>query len=247
MTKPAPSLGVVAPNISPAVTHVVDRALAFDRDSRWRDAQRMQDAVRDAYHERYQAPIGTAPRLTVPPNVPNRTLPTAAGAMAARLPTTGQPVMGGSRAGSAAASIARSPKLVASVVIGGAIALAIAIVGVAWVIASARHTEPEAASSTAAAPTAPATAAATAPFASIAPPTPSAPALPVVVATDLPPASAPTAAPQPAATATASPPGRVAPPVAPPLTAAPTAPSKTNCNPNYVMIKGIKHFKPECM
>ncbi len=258
MTKPAPPLVSVAPNAAPVVAHVVDRALAFDRDARWRDAQRMQEAVRHAFHDRNGVPLSTAPRLTVPETVPNRTLATATGAVAPRLPTTGQPVMSVSQPGPAT-SLARSPRLLAGVVVGGAVAIAIAIVGVAWVIAGSRHSEPEATSSSAIGPTVPAMTIATTPSAGIAAPPPSAsatPMLPVVAATELPPVgpavAAPTTAPAtaPQATTTSapmSPPGRPATPVAPLPTATPAAPSKPNCSPNYVMTNGIKHFKPECM
>ena len=92
MTKAAPPLASVAPTITPAVAHVVDRALAFERENRWFDAQRMQEGVRHAYNDRSGEPLTTAPRLTVPPEVPNRTLPSAHGVIAPRLPTTGQPV-----------------------------------------------------------------------------------------------------------------------------------------------------------
>jgi serine/threonine-protein kinase len=262
MTKPAPPLASIAPNISPSVTYVVDRALAFDRDARWRDAQRMQEAVRHAFHDRYGAPIGTAPKLTVPPNVPNRTLATAAGAVAPRLPTTGQPVMSSAATGPAA-SIARSPKLFAGVIIGGAIALAIAVVGVAWAIAGSRHAESGAANSTAteAVPAAaPATAVAASASASIATPPASAyapAALPVVAATDMPPAASATGtatpAPQPAPPpsprlpATPQPPAPTVAPATP--TPAPAGPSKPNCNPPYTLdpTTGRKHFKSECL
>ncbi len=69
------------------LAHVVDRALAFDKETRWLDARRMQEGVRRAYHDRHGTPITTAPRLTVPETLPNRTLSTAPG-----LPTTGRPV-----------------------------------------------------------------------------------------------------------------------------------------------------------
>ncbi|MFT3775880.1 MAG: protein kinase [Minicystis sp.] len=49
MTKPAPPLGTAVPGISPAVAHLVDRALAYDIKSRWPDARTMQTALRAAY------------------------------------------------------------------------------------------------------------------------------------------------------------------------------------------------------
>lgn len=75
MTKPAAPLASVVPTIHGAVARVVDRALAYERDGRWPDARAMQNAVRHAFHEIHKAPISTAPKLTVPPSVADRTLP----------------------------------------------------------------------------------------------------------------------------------------------------------------------------
>jgi serine/threonine-protein kinase len=72
MTKPAPPLASVMPEIPDRIAQVVDRALAFKSADRWADAR---EAVGDAYHDRHGAAIRTAPSLTVPPTVPNRTLP----------------------------------------------------------------------------------------------------------------------------------------------------------------------------
>lgn len=47
-TKPARSVVEVAPDLSPAVAQVVDRALAFEKASRWRDASMMLQALRSA-------------------------------------------------------------------------------------------------------------------------------------------------------------------------------------------------------
>ena len=247
MTKTAPPLATIAPNIAPAVTHVVDRALAFDREERWRDAHHMQEAVRHAFHDRFGAPIGTAPRLVVPETVPNRTLSTAASVMASRLPTTGQPlVQSRSRVATTLASL--SSKRVAGVVFGGAVALGIVISGVAWLSSGPRGATAGTPSSSAAA-VAP-VAVQPSPSPSIATPAPSASALPVVAATDLPTAASPTPtqSPIPRAPVATVQPTPVAPP---PATAAPIAttpaPGKPNCNPNFTMMNGIKHFKPECM
>lgn len=48
-TRKARSLGDVMAGASPAVIHVVDRALAFDKRDRWKDAGEMLDAVREAH------------------------------------------------------------------------------------------------------------------------------------------------------------------------------------------------------
>ncbi|MGH7298750.1 MAG: serine/threonine-protein kinase, partial [Polyangiaceae bacterium] len=65
MTKEAPPLASVLPSATPAVCQLVDRALSFEKDRRWRDAGRMQDAGRTAYHDRFGRLITTSPRLVV--------------------------------------------------------------------------------------------------------------------------------------------------------------------------------------
>ncbi len=75
MTKAAPPFASIVSGVAPSVAHVLDRALEFERERRWPDAQRMQEAVRSAYHDRFGEPISTAPRLVVPDAVRNRTLP----------------------------------------------------------------------------------------------------------------------------------------------------------------------------
>jgi serine/threonine-protein kinase len=46
MTKKAPSLGQIAPDLPPALVDLVDRALEFEREDRWPSAREMQTAVR---------------------------------------------------------------------------------------------------------------------------------------------------------------------------------------------------------
>lgn len=77
VTQKAPRLASLLPDIPQPVASLVDRALAFDKDDRWPDAQAMQEAVRRAYHAASGAPISTHPKLFVPVSVPNRTLPSA--------------------------------------------------------------------------------------------------------------------------------------------------------------------------
>jgi hypothetical protein len=60
-TKPARSLGSVAPHLPKPVVAIVDRALAFERDHRWPDARAMQAEVR-----RVRAALG-GPMQQVPP------------------------------------------------------------------------------------------------------------------------------------------------------------------------------------
>jgi serine/threonine-protein kinase len=47
-TSPAPPLASVAPYVPPALASVVDRALAFDKASRWPSAAAMREALREA-------------------------------------------------------------------------------------------------------------------------------------------------------------------------------------------------------
>jgi serine/threonine protein kinase len=49
MKDPAPSLAAVMPGTSPALVGVVDRALAFDKNERWRSAREMHAALRSVY------------------------------------------------------------------------------------------------------------------------------------------------------------------------------------------------------
>jgi eukaryotic-like serine/threonine-protein kinase len=49
MKEPAPALADVMPGVAPALGAVVDRALAFDKQKRWRSAREMLDALRTVY------------------------------------------------------------------------------------------------------------------------------------------------------------------------------------------------------
>jgi eukaryotic-like serine/threonine-protein kinase len=81
MTKPAPSLGEVAPHLPEPLIELVDRALAFERTERWPDAREMQAAVRRVEgllasrpfapisHKR-QAVVLAAPTLVTPSLAP---------------------------------------------------------------------------------------------------------------------------------------------------------------------------------
>ncbi len=185
MTKPAPPLASILPTVSPAVAHLVDRSLAFERERRWPDAARMQEALRLAYHDRTGVPISTAPRLTVPETVPNRTLPSADGAIAPRLPTTGQPVSA-SRGGNTPA-VATQPTFSRGAILAFALAGAVTIGVILAVVAvvAFREGAVRVSSAPAAASAPPAmTSAASASAAPSASATP-----PVVAATDLPSAS----------------------------------------------------------
>jgi serine/threonine-protein kinase len=251
MTKPAPPLASVAPTITPGVAHVVDRALAFDKSARWRDARHMQEGVRHAFHDRYGAPITTAPRLDVPETVPNRTLAGSQVApLAPRLPTTGQPVEGPRNAATGPGRPSRSQ--LTAVLLGGVGALVITVTAAVWVVSAMhRPTATSAISTPSAAPIVVEPAAAPTPLSSASRP-PAAPN-PPVAATDLP--TAATQAPPPvttpaaltkavstAASPIATPPARSAASVPVPATS-----KRPNCPPFTFDSTGKKIFHAECM
>src|SRR5579863_8510816 len=183
MTNPAPPLSSVLPTVSPAVAQVVDRALAFEKDKRWLDAHRMQEGVRRAYHDRHGSPITTAPRLTVPETVPNRTLGSAADVPSPGLATTGRPV---ANSQNGVGLSVPSRRLVATAA-AGVVAVGILVSGIAWVLSAVHGSASTGASSSI-------TSQATAlqiPFESGRPtatsePAPSETSLPAIAATDLP-------------------------------------------------------------
>ena len=147
MTKPAPSLASVLAGTGRNVAHVVDRALAFQKENRWPDAKRMQEAVRHAYHDRHGKPISTAPRLLVPETVPNRTLPSVAALsnpLAPRSPTTGQAVFQTNASDGFAQS--RVPRALLVTMAAGA---AVAIVATGVLVVSTRAPSPGTAASAA--------------------------------------------------------------------------------------------------
>ena len=256
MTRPAPPVAEVVPTVTPAVARLVDKALAFEREKRWLDAGRMQEALRRAYHDRHGKPITTAPKMTVPESVPNRTLGPTPSVAAAKQPTTARPVAS-SQAGAKA-----PPRRLLVAVTAGAVVLVAGI----WALSAGHHGEPAAASPS------PALASAATTGAPAATPTVERAPInnppPTIAATDLPTAAAPPAQPEPApATATTraivpAPHAAVPanPPAAPKTTAAPPppvsaepvpapAPAKPNCNPPYTIdpVTGKKHFKVECL
>jgi serine/threonine-protein kinase len=258
MTKEAPPLASVLPSATPAVCQLVDRALSFEKDRRWRDAGRMQDAGRTAYHDRFGRLITTSPRLVVPASVPDRTLASnPAAAVLPRLPTTGQPVASAHLATTVSGRPSRGQ--MTAILAAGAAMLPVAITLV-WVASTMRHHSPTSAASPpsevpVASELAPATT--SAPFSTPSSgPIPS--SLPAIAATDLP-TAAPDALPRstasPSSTLRAtstSPPAMTTPTPHPTPTTAATFPSVAappNCNPPYTLDRatGKKHFKAECL
>lgn len=232
MTQPAATLASAVSDVGAAVAHVVDRALAFDKADRWRDARRMQEAVRRAYHDRNHAPITTAPRLTVPETVPDRTLSVAERPPGGWSPTTGRPVVGTLLHW---ATLIRSAHPSRTVVgIASAVTLGIAITVIAL---ASGHRSPAARLSPSAVPSvAPIVAPIVPPIASpsvVVEAATTPPAAPVIAATDLP--STPAEKPKPAAPVKASPAGTA-------------PPAKPSCNPPYILEpSGKKKWKPECL
>jgi serine/threonine-protein kinase len=229
----------VVPEVSALVANVVDRALAFNKAMRWPDARRMQESVRHAYHARTGASIATAPRLTVPESVENRTLP-AHDALSRGLPTTVRPV-----ARASTRFLGDKPRSVQALAAAGVVAATVGVVVAVSGLVRARST-PERMPAPAASEEAPQGA--------IPPPVTippvvvpaaaepgvaettveSLPPLPEVAATDLPSAAPPPTAPPAAAGAK-------------PLGSGPAG--KGNCSPPYVInpATGKKNWKVECL
>jgi len=231
MTKTALPLAQIVPAVSPAVAAVVDRALAQEKEKRWPSAKRMQAAVRDAYHDRHNVPIQTAPRLTVPESVPNRTLPSADVVAAVRLPTTGQPV---ARSG---ATQPRPLPIVPIAIAGAAFVGFAVLMGSLLVLGARRNAGLHAATSetTRTAPPTPVAAGTTL--------TPNTSAIaPSIAATDL-----PTVTPKKGPTVVPAIPTVVKP--SPSVAAAGATSAKANCSPPYVVdpVTQKKTFKVECL
>lgn len=125
MTIPAPSLASFE-YFGPALVAAVDRALAFDPAQRWQDAASMQEAVREAYHSIFRAPITTAPKLVTPPNSATQHLGTQPIAMAT---TAGAMVRG--RTGAEEGEAAATPRWVWKAVAGFAMVVAVTVAGAA--------------------------------------------------------------------------------------------------------------------
>jgi serine/threonine protein kinase len=92
MTKPAPSLGELAPHLPRPLIDLVDRALAFERIDRWADAREMQAAVRRVEH--FLTPESMARPIQgemVSPISPTLVTPTLAPATASARPRSRPP------------------------------------------------------------------------------------------------------------------------------------------------------------
>jgi len=151
-TAEAPSLRSVAPEVPEPVAALVDKSLAFSRDSRWSDAASMQHALRRAYESIHRSPITSAPKLVVPESVPNKTLamPDDLDAvLRAGVPVSVQPVAHGATGVPLLQTIARLPRVVVAGAAIGALALVALLVGAA--LATAVYRAPASASAAVAA------------------------------------------------------------------------------------------------
>ncbi len=132
MTMPAPSVGV-GESFGPALIAVVDPALAFDPAHRWQDAASMQEAVREAYHATFRAPISMAPKLSSPPPRPEGASTIAA--KPAPMVTTGGAVARG-QTGVELERAPSAPRWVWGVVAGIGAVVAASVLGVVVLVRS---------------------------------------------------------------------------------------------------------------
>jgi eukaryotic-like serine/threonine-protein kinase len=237
ITRAAPSLVSVAPDMGAPVVRVVDRALEFAKNMRWPDAASMRAAVHQAYQELYGRSITTAPKPVLGDGVPDRTLPQgyASGGPNPRVPTTARPVVSSRWPPPLQALSPRGRRM--AIAAGGAAAFTLATTFV-WLVARERPS-PRAQSTSA--PMQAASSPLSPPSVSLV--VPSGP--PEVAATDLPIVSLP---PPPRETERE----RERPSRKPAATpsAAPAPPSvQTNCQPPYTVdsATGKKKWKVECL
>ena len=240
MTKEPPLLETVLANASLGVCHLINRSLTFAKERRWRDAARMQDALRNAYNDCFGQPITTSPRITIPDSVPNRTLANtvAPHPITPRLPTTARPVAATRNATTVPG--AKSRRKLAVVIGSGLAAIAVTVTAVVLLLSGTPGDAAPAAGSSERV-----TVQEVQPSARPAPTTshdpsgaPSSSTPPTVSANDLP--VAPPARPRSTVSPTRSAPAATTPRV---------QPSVVSCNPPFTIdrVTGKKHFKVECL
>jgi serine/threonine-protein kinase len=242
MTKPAPALATVLPDVGAGLARVIDLALAFDREARWPDARAMKEAVCQAYLDRHGAPLADAPKLTVPVLGIQRTMPQTDIHVSLRQPTTGQPLESTHEPGVGPQS---GRRWVVPASLAGALAL-----GAVIALSLTGHRPESSLPGTTAGPgmaapaTAPASAILLVPEVSASAPTASSTTPPVPASTSGPPSLGRPAAPRAPATPRPPPTASAAAPSGP---AAPSA-VKPGCDVPYTFnADGKKIFKPECL
>jgi serine/threonine protein kinase len=231
ITKPAPPLASVAPDVGAALARVIDRALEFSKEKRWPNARRMQGALRHAYHELCGRPITTASRLTIADGATNRLVAWEqhVGLPNPGVPTTSRPVaLSNSSERQAVSSRARR----ATIGVGRVVAFGICVTGVVWMFAGGRpsaHTH-----ATAGVAAAPAGSALNVPVIVLSPP------LPEVEVMDPPDVATAKALPKHGVTARAMP--MMTSPLATPA-------PRPDCQPPYFVdaATGKRHWRLECL
>ncbi len=230
INRPAPPLASVAPDVSPPVADLIDRALEFAKDMRWSSAATMQKALHQAYQLVNGGEIEKAVAPTIGDDVPDRTLPQAVVGLPPdrRPPTTSGPFA----ASPVPMLSALSPRPWRAVLaVGGAAVLGFFLLVVASMVSGGRastHAE---------------TASAAMPVVPPAMPTPVvlSPLAPLEISvTDLPVAGSARAGSQPGPTTRS----------ASPATSVQTSPSpRADCRPPYVVdvATGKKQWKLECL
>jgi serine/threonine-protein kinase len=123
MTKPAPPLASVVPNVPPQAAKVIDRALLYEREDRWQTAKEMQAALRAAYEATIGRPLTTSPRLSVSGLVPDVSVQHAP-----TLPAVASPVSDANASGPRrAAEAATGPTIRRTRRVGMAVAAVVAV------------------------------------------------------------------------------------------------------------------------
>ena len=239
-TEHARSLAHASSDAPLAITSIVDRALAFDKDMRWSNAAEMRDALDAAHRQLFGAPpsrerlsafcAAAVPDRAASADTERLPAPVPDAPKASRLAVTGpahditlqkeSPSRGG----------ARSPRTTIAVVIA---CLALAVT--AGLVVKFARRPGATARVPAAAPEAPRSASTDAIATHDRPPAPSPPPIPTPVVT----------VPEPSARPAARAPGSTKPAAAAAAPSAVTAGPK--CNPPYTLDEhGYQHFKPEC-
>jgi serine/threonine-protein kinase len=155
-TVPARSLGLVAPDVDRSVVAIVDRALAFDKASRWPNAVAMRDALEHAHVALFGSPTSKASIADLlrdaPPSIGVAQTISAGGTKVLATPpspelaaaqamggTTSSPVSNPSDPPAMTPVIPRSsPRML---VAGGVLAACAALGGVVYVATRSPHTE----------------------------------------------------------------------------------------------------------
>jgi len=232
------SMATVAPATPAEVVRVVDRALAFEKSSRWARAADMRDALRAAYRSAFGTPLERAPLLGLFEGEPTMTDPPAPAEPTMLAATTPLPaVRSGLRTAVPVSDDVRPAtkgKTALAVVAFGVVAIASVAV-----VATMRTSRSSVAASVSVSET---------PAVSIATQLPSAqvvaPEAPIATVTATAAAASATVVEAPKTSSTST---RTTRPTPSASASAKPAASKNDCDPNYYFdAEGNRHFKLEC-